>query len=98
MLSERSSFARAPLGCDVFRGWEGGSAMRRAWGCLGGAGRRGGEAGVALNPPFSFLLADQLRGVFEDRPSGGPRREFMSLVFDVVAQDVGLEREEILAA
>ena len=48
MLSERSFFARAPLGCDVFRGWEGVSAMRSAWVCLGGAGRRCVEAVLPL--------------------------------------------------
>src|SRR5437867_11398609 len=38
-LSERSFFARAPLGCDVFRGRERDVRDESASVCLGGAGR-----------------------------------------------------------
>src|SRR5216117_4172131 len=47
-LSERSFFARAPLGCDVFRGRERDVRDESASVCLGGAGRQCIEAVLPL--------------------------------------------------
>ena len=33
--------------------------------------------GAELNPPFSFLLGDSMKTLFEDRPIGGTRQDIL---------------------